>query len=245
MDHLKDKVVIITGASSGIGRATALDLASRGAIVVLGARRIDRIEALVTEIETAGGRAAGLSVDVRDRGAVGALVDLALDRFGRLDVFVSNAGAGPISALDKLDEDGWAMMVDVNLKGVLHGIGAALPVFRRQGSGQFVTVISTAGLRVVPTQAVYAATKNAVRTLMEGLRQEAGPHLRVTGISPGYVATEFTAGITDPDVKANAHSGMADLALPPEAVAAAIRFAIDQPAAVDVGDIVLRPTAQG
>lgn len=244
-ENVKDKVVAITGASSGIGRATALQLAAGGAAVVLGARREERLHALVAEIEAAGGRAACRQTDVRDRASVQGLVDCACDTFGRLDVLVSNAGVGPISRLDALREDDWRAMVDVNLMGVLHGIGAALPVFRRQQGGQFVTVVSTAGLRIVPTQAVYAATKNAVRTLLEGLRQEAGPHLRVTAVSPGYVATEFTQGITDPEVLTALPDTMAQIALPPEAVARAIGFAIAQPAEVDVGEIVVRPTAQG
>ena len=244
MGNLGDKVVAITGASSGIGRATALELASNGACVVLGARRLERLREVVAEIEAGGGRAICQRTDVRDRASVKELVALACDRFGRLDVLVSNAGVGPISLLDKLREDDWDLMVDVNLKGVLHGIGAALPVVRRQESGHFVTVISTAGLRIVPTQAVYAATKNAVRTLLEGLRQEAGPNLRVTGISPGYVRTEFGEAITDPDIRARISENMQAMALPPEAISSAICYAISQPAEVDVGDIVVRPTVQ-
>lgn len=244
MDNVKGKAIAVTGASSGIGRATALRLGAGGARLVLGARRTERLRALAAEIEAAGGSALFRETDVRDRASVQALVDLSCDAFGRLDVLVSNAGVGPISMLDALRVDDWEAMVDVNLRGVLYGVAAALPVFRRQGSGHFVTVVSTAGLRIVPGQAVYAATKNAVRSLLEGLRQEAGPDLRVTGVSPGYVRTEFGDAITDPGLREKAAAGMRDMAIEPDAVARAIEFAIAQPAEVDVGDIVVRPTAQ-
>ncbi|UMP02483.1 SDR family oxidoreductase [Amycolatopsis sp. EV170708-02-1] len=229
---LSGKVVAITGASSGIGAATARLLASLGAPVVLGARRADRLAELVAEIEADGGQAAATRVDVTDPGDLETLVDVAVERFGRLDVFVGNAGVAELGALADLDVDGWSAMVDVNLKGVLHGIAAALPVFRRQGSGHFVTVVSTAGLRIVPTQAVYAGTKNAVRTLMEGLRQESTDGaLRTTSISPGYVRTAL--------------SGHAELGIDPAAVARAIAFAIEQPEDVEIGDLTIRPTRQG
>ena len=181
---------------------------------------------------------------MRKRDDVTALVRLACERFGRLDVFVSNAGIGPISPLDELRVSDWEDMIDVNLKGFLYGIAAALPVFRRQSFGHFVTVISTAGLKVVPNQAVYAGTKNAVRTICEGLRQEAGARLRVTGISPGFVKTNFADSMTDAAVKAQIKGKMEEMAIPPEAIARAITFAIEQPDDVDVGDIVVRPTAQ-
>ncbi|WP_102227101.1 SDR family oxidoreductase [Acidimangrovimonas sediminis] len=245
MDGINGKVVALTGASSGIGRAVALDLAAQGAALVLAARRRERLEALVAEITAAGGRAIAIETDVRDRAAVGALVEAAIATYGRLDVMIANAGVGPISRLDKLREDDWEAMVDVNFKGVLHCVGAALPVFRSQGDGHFIATVSTAGLKVLPTMAVYAATKNAVRTLMEGLRQEAGPDLRVTEVSPGYVGTEFGDGITDPEVLSAVPEAMKSMALPPESVARAIRFAIAQPREVDIGSIVVRPTAQG
>ena len=180
-----------------------------------------------------------LAVDVRRREDVADLVSLAGKRFGRLDVLVANAGVMPISRLDELRVDDWDAMVDVNLKGVLHGIAAALPVFREQGSGHFVHVASTAGFTVRPTMAVYAATKFAVRALSEGLRQEAGAEVRVTTVSPGMTATGSDS-ITDPEVLA----GMAEYAMPPAAVARAIAYAIGQPADVDVNEIVIRPTAQ-
>jgi NADP-dependent 3-hydroxy acid dehydrogenase YdfG len=244
MPGIENKVVVITGASTGIGEATALLLAERGAKVVLGARRADRLEALVARIAEAGGDAAYARTDVKHREDLAALVELARERYGRLDVLVNNAGIGPISALDDLRVDDWEEMIDVNLKGVLYGIAAALPVFREQDSGQFVNVISTAGLKVVPLQSVYAGTKNAVRTITEGLRQEAGPNLRVTIVSPGFVHTDFAESMTDPGVKAQILETRDAMAIPPEAIARAIAFAIEQPDNVDVGEIVVRPTAQ-
>lgn len=237
---VQDKVVVITGASSGIGEATARVLAGQGAKVVLGARRVERIERLAAEL---GGVAR--VTDVTSRSDVAALVELALARFGRLDVLVSNAGIARIGPLDDLAVDDWIAMVDTNLNGFLYGIAAALPVFRRQGTGHFVSVISTAGLQIVPAQSVYAGTKNAVRTVHEALRREAGPNLRVTGVSPGYVRTELaTASIQHAETRAEIEAQMAKIAIAPEAVARAIAFAIDQPDDVDVGDIVIRPTAQ-
>jgi len=245
MSGIEGKVVAITGASSGIGEATALRLAGRGAKVVLGARRIDRLESLVERIEKAGGEAAYRLTDVKRRDDLTQLVGLACERFGRLDVLVSNAGVGPISLLDELRVEDWEEMIDVNFKGVLYGIAAALPVFRKQGFGHFVTVVSTAGLKIVPMQSVYAATKNAVRTLSEGLRQEAGANLRVTAVSPGFVHTDFAESMTNPDVKAQIVAMRDKMAIPPDAIARAIAFAIEQPVDVDVGEIVVRPTAQG
>ena len=244
MTTLAGKVVAITGASSGIGAATAFLLAGQGARVVLGARREERLAALVDRIGEAGGDAAYIATDVKKRADLASLVTLAVERFGRLDVLVSNAGIGPISLLDDLRIDDWEEMIDVNVKGVLYGIAAALPVFRRQGSGQFVNVVSTAGLKIVPRQAVYAATKNAVRTLSEGLRQEAGDKLRVTVVSPGFVRTDFASSMTDEATRASVVQRMEQIAIPPDAIARAIAFAISQPADVDVGDIVVRPTAQ-
>ncbi|MFI6348286.1 SDR family oxidoreductase [Streptomyces sp. NPDC050560] len=244
MSGIEGKVVVITGASSGIGEATALLLAGRGAKVVLGARRPERLEALAARIGEAGGEAVHARTDVRRRADLSRLVGLARERYGRVDVLVSNAGVGLISPLDELRVEDWEEMIDVNLKGVLYGIAAALPVFREQGSGHFVHTVSTAGLRVVPSQAVYAGTKNAVRTLSEGLRQEAGDSLRVTVVSPGVTRTEFTDAMA-PEMKAQILDSMGDIAMPPEAVARAIAFAVEQPSGVDVGDIVVRPTAQG
>jgi NADP-dependent 3-hydroxy acid dehydrogenase YdfG len=241
------KVVAITGASSGIGAATARHLAALGASVVLGARRTDRLDRLVAEIEAAGGTAVATRVDVTAPDDLRSLVALAVERFGRLDVLVGNAGISRISTVAELDVEGWSAMVDVNVKGVLHGIAAALPVFTRQGGGHLVTVVSTAGLKIVPTQAVYAGTKNAVRTLLEGLRQEStSGALRTTSISPGYVRTEFVdRAIDDPTVRGEVQHTMAENGLDPGAVARAIAFAVDQPDDVEIGDLTIRPTRQG
>jgi NADP-dependent 3-hydroxy acid dehydrogenase YdfG len=241
---IKGKAVAITGASSGIGEATALLLAGRGAKLVLGARRSDLLEALVDRIVGAGGEAIHARTDVTRRDDLTNLVKVGCARFGKLDVLINNAGIGPISPLDDLRVEDWEEMIDVNFKGVLYGIAAALPVFRQQGFGHFVNIISTAGLKVVPLQAVYGATKNAVRTLTEGLRQEAGDKLRVTGISPGFIRTDFAESMTNPDAKAQILSARDKMAISPEAIARAIAFAIEQPPDVDVGDITVRPTAQ-
>lgn len=238
------KVVAVTGAGSGIGAATATLLARRGARVVLGGRRLERLEEVAARIAEAGGQAAVAATDVRRRADLEALVALTVERFGRLDVLVNNAGIGPISPMADLRVDDWDAMIDVNLRGVLHGIAAVLPGFAAQGSGQIVNVVSTSGLKIVPTQAVYAATKNAVRTLSEGLRQEAGPHLRVTVVSPGMVRTDFAGSMTDPAVRAQVEGRLDEVGIAPDAIARAIAFAVEQPDDVDVGDLVVRPTAQ-
>jgi NADP-dependent 3-hydroxy acid dehydrogenase YdfG len=172
------------------------------------------------------------------------LVDLACERYGRLDVLINNAGIGPISRFDALRVDDREAMIDVNIKGVLYGIAAALPVFQRQQVGHVVNVISTAGLKILPTMGVYAATKNAVRTITEALRQEAGPYLRVTEVSPGMIATEFAESMTDVAVKEAIQQRSAAIAISPDAIARGIAFAIEQPRDVEVGSIVIRPTAQ-
>lgn len=239
------KVVAITGASSGIGRATALLLAREGAFVVLGARREPVLKDVTDDIMRRGGKASYIVMDVRSRCDLESLVALAIREGGRLDVMVNCAGIGPISRFDALDVDGWDAMIDVNLRGTLYGIAAALPIFRRQNSGHVINVISTAGIRLVPGMGVYAATKNAVRTATEVLRQEAGPNLRVTEISPGMIATEFTDGITDQATREATASQADEIAIPPDAIARGILYAIEQPPEVDVGSIVIRPTAQG
>ncbi|MEU4519144.1 SDR family oxidoreductase [Amycolatopsis sp. NPDC024027] len=241
-----DKVVAITGASSGIGEATARELAGRGAAVVLGARRTDRLEALARKIRGDGGRAEVLDVDVTRRADLERLVALAVDRFGRLDVLVGNAGVARIAPVADLDVDAWDAMIDVNLRGVLHGIAAALPVFRAQGRGHFVTTVSTSGLKIVPAQAVYAGTKNAVRTLLEALRQESTDGvLRTTSISPGFVRTELVDYVEDAAQREQAQQAMATLGISPDAVARAIAFAIEQPDDIEIGDLTIRPTRQG
>ncbi len=240
------KIIAITGASSGIGAATARELARRGAAVVLGARRTDRLELMVAEIRAEGGRAEMLSVDVTEKADLQELVTAAVDRFGRLDVLVSNAGVARTAPLSDIAVADWDTMIDVNLRGVLHGIAAALPVFRSQGRGHFVTTVSTSGLKIVPTQAVYAGTKNAVRTLLEALRQESTDGvIRTTSVSPGYVRTELLDHVEDPDLRAQAQQAMQTMGIGPDAVARAIAFAIEQPDDVEIGDITIRPTRQG
>lgn len=245
MSPIKDKVIAITGASSGIGEATALILAERGARMVLGARRAERLEALADRIGAAGGKVIYRVTDVKKRADLEALVALACDTCGKLDVLINNAGIGPISPMDELRVEDWDEMIDVNIKGPLYGIAATLPVFRRQGFGHIVNTLSTAGIIIKPTMAVYAGTKNAMRTIAEGLRQEAGPHLRVTNVSPGFIRTDFAGSISSPAVKAGIAKSMEEMAITPDAIARAIAFAIEQPDDVDVGDIVIRPTAQG
>ena len=245
MSIVKDKVVVITGASSGIGEATAHLLAEQGAKVVLGARRADRLQALSARIANAGGDAAWALTDVKQREDLSRLVNLACDRYGRLDVLISNAGVGPISPLDELRVDDWEDMIDVNIKGVLYGIAAALPIFRSQGFGHFINTASTAAHRITPNMAVYAGTKIAVRAISEGLRQEAGDKLRVTVILPGFTRTNFAESMTNPEVKAQIVASTDKFAMSPDAIARAIVFAIEQPADIDVGEIIVRPTAQG
>jgi NADP-dependent 3-hydroxy acid dehydrogenase YdfG len=244
MPGIKDKVVIITGASSGIGEATAVMLAERGAKVVLGARGLNRLEALARRIGATGGEVTYAQTDVRRREDLTSLVKLALDRYGQLDVLINNAGIMPVSPLDDLRVEDWENMIDINIKGVLYGIAAALPVFRKQGFGHFVNTASTAGHKTVPNQSVYSATKFAVRAISEGLRMEAGEKLRVTIISPGFVNTNFAEGVTNPEVKTQLENARDKFALPPKAIARAIVFAIEQPSDVDVNEIIVRPTAQ-
>ena len=245
MSGIEGKVVAITGASSGIGKATAQLLAERGAKLVLGSRRLDRLQTVAGALAKAGGEIAYRRTDVKLRDDLSGLVSLGCDRFGRLDVLVNNAGIMPVSLLDELRVEDWEEMIDTNIKGILYGIAAALPVFRRQGSGHFVNIASTAGHRVVPTMAVYAGTKFAVRAISEGLRQEAGEKLRVTIVSPGFTRTNFAESVTNPAVRAQLSASSEQIGMTPDAVARAIAFAIEQPADVDVSEIIVRPTAQG
>lgn len=239
------KVVVITGASSGIGQATARLLAGQGYRVMLGARRGETLSALTKEISVAGEQAAFRVTDVTRRSDVEALVNGAVEHFGQVDAIVNNAGIGPISRFDELRVDDWDAMIDVNLRGTLYGIAAVLPLFTQQKRGHVINVISTAGIKILPTMGVYAATKNAVRTLTEGLRQEAGPHLRVTEVSPGMVATSFGDSITEAKTRQEIEKRMGEIAIPPEAIARGILFALEQPPEVEVGSLVIRPTAQG
>jgi NADP-dependent 3-hydroxy acid dehydrogenase YdfG len=243
MFEVKGKVVAITGASSGIGEAAARQLAAAGAKVVLAARRTDRLEAIAADISAKKGEVEFQAIDVTKRDDLTRLVSKATERFGRLDVLVSNAGLMPLSPLDDLRIDEWDRMIDVNIKGVLYGIAAALPVFRAQQSGHFINISSVAGHRVAPSGAVYSGTKFAVRAISEGLRQEAGDKIRVTIISPGAVESELAETITNPKVKERIVE-YRKMAIPAEAIAAAMAYAIGQPANIDVSEILIRPTAQ-
>lgn len=244
MDHIKGKVIIITGASSGIGQAAALGLAEKGAMVVLGARRQDKLEQLTSQIEAAGGQAIYAVTDVTRLKDLENLVDLARKTYGKLDVIINNAGIAPLSLLEELRVDEWDNMIDVNIKGVLYGIAAALPVFRAQGFGHIINTASTAGLIITPLAAVYSGTKFAVRAISEGLRKEAGANLRVTLITPGIVNTNLVDTITDPGMKTQIADAMDKIGISPDAIAQAMAYAISQPANVDVSEIVIRPTAQ-
>lgn len=241
-DNIDGKVVVITGASSGLGEETARHLAQRGAKLVLGARRVERLERLADEIGA--GRQAILETDVTERDAVQRLVDCAVDLHGRIDVMVNNAGLMPSSMLERLHVDEWDRMIDVNIKGVLYGIAAALPHMIRQKGGHIINVSSVAGHKVGPGGTVYAATKHAVRIISEGLRQEVKPHnIRTTIISPGAVATELTRTITDPDV-AKGMNEVYQQAIPASAFARAVEYAMSQPDDVDINEVLFRPTNQ-
>ena len=242
---IQGKVVIITGASSGLGEATARHLAARGAKLVLAARRTDRLQALVSEIEAAGGEALAVATDVVDPAQVQALAEQAKARFGRIDVLVNNAGIMPLAPLAKLKVDEWSRMIDVNIKGVLHGIAAVLPTMQTQRSGHIINIASVAGLKVFsPIGAVYSATKFAVRALSEGLRAEAPEGVRTTIVSPGAVESELKLGSSDPDAAAGVRAFYDANQIPAESVARAIAYAIEQPPEVDINEIVLRPTVQ-
>lgn len=243
MNDIRNKIVAITGASSGIGEATALRLAGEGAKLVLGARRTDRLEALVAKIREQGGEAVFRPLDVTGREDLEGFVRFAVDTYGRLDVMVNNAGLMPLSRLDALKVDEWDRMVDVNIKGVLYGIAAALPVMTAQGSGHIVNVSSIAGRQVFPTAAVYCATKFAVHALSEGLRMETDT-VRVTVIAPGATVSELSNTISDPAMKREVEEVFRKDLLPADAIARAISYAIAQPSDVDVNEIVVRPTAQ-
>jgi NADP-dependent 3-hydroxy acid dehydrogenase YdfG len=243
MSGIQGKVVVITGASSGLGEATARLLAGRGAKVVLGARRTDRLAAVVADIERSGGEAVAKTTDVTRRADVEALVQAALQKFGRVDVMVNNAGLMATSPIARLLVEEWERMVDINIKGVLYGIAAALPLFQRQGSGHFINISSVAGHKISMGSAVYAGTKFAVRAISEGLRQEV-EGIRTTIISPGAVRTELPLGISDPESATRIQEFYRQQAISPDAVARAIAYAIEQPADVDINEVLLRPTVQ-
>ncbi|SAL61099.1 oxidoreductase [Caballeronia udeis] len=243
--NIEGKVVVITGASSGLGEATARHLSAQGAHVVLGARRMDRIQALADELTRSGAKAIAVATDVTRFDDVRKLVDTAVQAFGRVDVMINNAGLMPHSPLERLKVDDWNRMIDVNIKGVLYGIGAALPYMKEQKSGQIINVSSVAGHKVRPGSAVYAATKSAVLMLSEGLRQEVKAYdIRTTVISPGAVDTELPNSITEPDVAGYVNKFYEENAIPAESFARAVAFAISQPPEVDVNEILFRPTHQ-
>jgi NADP-dependent 3-hydroxy acid dehydrogenase YdfG len=237
------KIILVTGASSGIGEATALRLASEGHHVVLGARRTDRLQAVVEKIRADGGAASAHRLDVTDRDDVRAVVDRVVEEHGRIDVIVNNAGVMPLSRLDALLVDEWDQMIDVNVRGLLHGIAAVLPHFERQGGGHVVTVASIGAHEVVPTSAVYSATKFAAWAITEGLRLESDPSIRATTITPGVVESELAEHISDPATQDFVRVYRRN-AIPADAIARAISFALDQPADVDVNEIIVRPAAQ-
>lgn len=241
MTELTNKVVLVTGASSGIGEATARELAAAGAAVVLGARRVDRLEALKGEIEAAGGAAMARALDVTSREDVAAFVEAARDRFGRVDVIVNNAGVMPLSPLAALKVEEWDRMIDVNIRGVLYGIAAVLPVMQAQGHGQIINIASTAAHQILPGAAVYCGTKFAVRAISEALRQETDT-VRVTVISPGVTESELADTITHAETAAFIGE-YRKKAIPADAIARAVRFAIAQPEGIDVNEVIVRPAA--
>jgi NADP-dependent 3-hydroxy acid dehydrogenase YdfG len=243
--NIEGKVVVITGASSGLGEATARYLSERGARVVLGARRAERIQSLAADLVSKGGQAVAVVTDVTRHEDVKALVDTAVQTFGRVDVLINNAGLMPHSPLERLKVDDWDRTIDVNIKGVLYGIAAALPHMKDQKSGHIINVSSVAGRTVRPGSAVYAASKSAVLMISEGLRQEVKPYgLRTTVISPGAVATDLPGSITEPDVAGFVSKFYEEIAIPAESFARAVAFAISQPPEVDINEILFRPTRQ-
>ena len=244
-ENIAGKVIVITGASSGLGEAAARHLSAAGATVVLGARRTDRLDIIAKELGARGGKVLALATDVTRRDDVKRLVDAAVEKFGRVDVMLNNAGLMPHSPLDRLKVDEWERMIDVNIKGVLYGIAAALFHMKRQKSGHIVNVSSVAGHKVTPAGAVYAATKHAVRALSEGLRQEVKPYnIRTTIISPGAMATELPNTISEEDISKGIHDFYNEYAIPADSFARAVAFAISQPDDVDNNEIVFRPTRQ-
>lgn len=244
-ENIQGKVVVITGASSGLGAATARRLAQAGASVVLGARREERLQFLVDEIQGDGGKALAVKTDVTDAAQVQHLVDAAIQEYGQVDVVLNNAGLMPLAPLERLKTDEWDQMIDVNFKGTLNGIAAALPHMKERKSGQIINVSSVYGHKVGPGAAVYCATKFAVRALSEGLRQEVKPYnIRTTVISPGAVKTELLDHISEKDVAEATREHVKDIGIEPDAFARMVAFAISQPDDVDVNEVVFRPTAQ-
>lgn len=244
-ENIKGKVIVITGASSGMGEAAARYLAKQGGRVVLAARRAERIDVIANDINGQGGEALAQTTDVTRLEDVKKLVDTAVAKWGRIDVLINNAGVMPLSSLDQAKVNEWDMMIDVNLRGVLHGIAAALPIMKAQQSGHIINTASVAGHLVFPTSAVYSAIKFAVRALTEGLRKEASTYnVRATIISPGAVSTELLDHISDKDVQAANQDYVGKVGIPPETYARMVAFAIGEPEDVGVNEIIFRPTAQ-
>lgn len=244
MQNIKGKVIAITGASSGMGKAIAIELAEKGAKVVLGARRTERLQQLVEDIKSKGGEAIFITIDVKNKADLVQLVTKAVEQYGKLDVMINNAGISQLNRIDDLDIEGWEEMIDINLKGVLYGMAAAIPVFKQQQAGHIVNIISTAGIKITPMMGVYAGTKNAIRTIGEAFRQESDGKIRITGISPGYVNTDFASNIRNEEMKAAIQQGMEQIAIDPIAIANAVIYAVSQPNDVEIGEIVIRPSKQ-
>ena len=244
-NNIVGKVVVITGASSGLGQAAARLLSAQGASIALGARRVDRLKSLADELTADAGKALAVATDVTNFGQMKHLVDAAVQTFGRIDVIINNAGLMPHSPLERLKIDDWNRTIDVNIKGVLYGIAAALPYMKQQKAGHIINVSSVAGHKVNRGGAVYSATKTAVRVLSEGLRQEVKPYnLRSTVISPGAVATELPNSVTEPDVAEGVRTFYKEVAVRADSFARAVAFAISQPDDVDINEILYRPTRQ-
>jgi NADP-dependent 3-hydroxy acid dehydrogenase YdfG len=244
MQNIKGKVVAVTGASSGMGKAIAIELAKNGAKVILGARRTEQLDQLVEEIKSKGGEATFTKIDVKNKADLVQFVNTAVAQYGKLDVIVNNAGVSQLSRIDELDIDGWEEMIDINLKGVLYGMAAAIPFFKQQQSGHIINIISTSGIKIVPMQGVYAGTKNAIRTIAEAFRQESNGNIRITGISPGIVKTDFANNIKNEEMKTAVQIGMEQIAIDPIAIANAVIYAISQPDDIEIGDVVIRPSKQ-
>jgi NADP-dependent 3-hydroxy acid dehydrogenase YdfG len=241
---IKGKVVVITGAGSGIGKAIAKELSVRGARVVLGGRRTAQLKSVTDEIKNGGGEAVYAETDVRKKSDLKRLIHTALAEYGDLHVMINNAGIAQLSRIDELDTESWDDMIDINIKGVLYGMAAAIPVFNQRKSGHIINIISTSGIKIVPYQGVYAGTKNAVRTITEAFRQESDGSIRITGISPGFVKTDLVNSTKDEQMKAVMQESMAKLGISGESIANAVIYAMCQPPDVEVGDIVIRPSAQ-
>lgn len=244
-NNIKDKVVIITGASSGMGEAAAKHLATLGATVILGARRAEKIEELAKKINEAGGKALAVAADVTNLEQVKNLVDTAVQKFGRVDVILNNAGIMPLSPMDRINVEEWNTMIDVNIKGVLNGIAASLPYMKAQKFGQIINTSSVAGHKVFNGSAVYSATKYAVRALTEGLRMEVKPYnIRTTIVCPGAVKTELLEHISEADIQQANKDYVGAVGISPDSFARVVAFAISQPEDVDINEVIFRPTAQ-